>query len=275
MRLDIYLAKYYPEYSRSTWLKYIKSGYVKVNNENVVSGKHNIGEDDHVTYEIPDIKPQKIEIPIIYQDDNVVVINKPIGILTHAKGVLSEEFTVADFVRPLGSFSNITNRSGIVHRLDRDTSGVMILAKNDDTAAMLQKQFANRKVKKSYNAIVQGPLKHQEANIDLPIQRNPKLPSQFRVGSSGKAAITRYKVLKQNNTLSLLELIPETGRTHQLRVHLAYIHAPIIGDRIYGKKAERLYLHAKSLEITIPTSQRKVFNTPLPQSFNVLMNKDK
>lgn len=274
MRLDAYLAQYYPEFSRSTWQKYIKLGSVTVNGEVTSSPKHILGEDDAVAYVIADNDHKKIDFPIIYQDENVMVISKPSGILSHAKGAISEEFTVADFIKPFLTYKTVTNRSGIVHRLDRDTSGIMILAKNEATAAMLQKQFANRKVKKSYEAIVSGTLKHQEANIDLPIERNPKLPSQFRVGSGGKAANTHYTVLKQNKKLSLLELKPETGRTHQLRVHLAYIGAPIVGDRIYGKIADRLYLHAKSLEITIPTSQRRVFVSPRPKSFDALINKD-
>lgn len=274
MRLDAYLAQYFPEFSRSTWQKYIKLGSVTVNDEIIASPKYTLDEDDVVAYVIADSDHKKIDFPIIYQDENVMVINKPNGILSHAKGAISEEFTVADFIKPFLNYKTITNRSGIVHRLDRDTSGIMILAKNEATASMLQKQFANRKVKKSYEAIVKGALKHQEANIDLPIERNPKLPSQFRVGSGGKAANTHYTVLKENKKLSLLELKPETGRTHQLRVHLAYIGAPIVGDRIYGKIADRLYLHAKSLEITIPTSQRRVFVSPRPKSFDALMKKD-
>ena len=265
------MAEHYPEYSRSTWQKYIKRGDVTINGEVIVSPKHNLNEDDHVAYAITTPEQTKIDIPVIYEDRNVLVIDKPAGILTHAKGVLTEEFSVADFVKPYLSYQTTSNRAGIVHRLDRDTSGVMILAKNETTAVMLQKQFASRKVKKSYEAIVKGELKHSEANIDLPIERNPKMPSQFRVGSGGKQASTHYKVLQHGKTCSLLELKPETGRTHQLRVHLSYINTPIVGDRIYGKKADRLYLHARSLEITIPTSQRKVFSSPRPGSFRLMM----
>ncbi len=273
MRLDAYMAEHYPEYSRSTWQKYIKQGSIKVNGKITLSPKQNLGEDDQVLYNIVESEQEKIAIPIIYEDKNVLVINKPAGILSHAKGVLTKEFSVADFAKPYLSYKTNSNRAGIVHRLDRDTSGVMILAKNETTAAMLQKQFANRKVKKCYEAVAKGELEHQEANIDLPIERNPKMPSQFRVGSGGKQASTHYKVLQQSKSYSLLELKPETGRTHQLRVHLAYINAPILGDRIYGKKADRLYLHAKSLEITIPEGQRKVFVSPRPGSFNLIMQK--
>lgn len=278
MRLDAYLAEHYPEYSRSTWQKYVKQGSVKVNGEVVTSTKLELGEDDHVTYDITPTVHKELDIPIIYEDDNVVVINKPAGILSHSKGALNLEPTVASWLYPRlasdwrqATRDSSANRLGIVHRLDRDTSGVMILARNAETATLLQKQFADRKVKKSYVAIVKGELKHHEANLDLPIERNPKLPSQFRVGTNGKQATTHYKVVKQHKNLSLIELTPETGRTHQLRVHLSYIKAPILGDRIYGKSADRLYLHAKSLEITIPTSQRRVFSSPLPNAFTRMM----
>lgn len=270
-RLDSYLAEYYPEYSRSSWQKYIKQGRVKVNNEVVISSKHDLGEDDHVTYNIPAVEHAEIAIPIIFEDENVLVVDKPAGILSHAKGVLAEEFTVADFIKPHLDFETQTNRTGIVHRLDRDTSGIMITAKNQATATYLQKQFSDRSVKKIYTAIVKGSLKHSEANIDLPIERNPKLPSRFRVGAKGKAALTHYKVIGSNAKYSLLALTPKTGRTHQLRVHLNYLKAPILGDRVYGTKAARMYLHATSLELTIPRSLRKVFSSPLPEAFKEIM----
>lgn len=284
-RLDSYLAEYYPEYSRSSWQKYIKQGSVKVNNEVITSSKYDLGEDDHVTYDIPEVEHEQITIPIIYEDENVLVIDKPAGILSHAKGAINEEPTVATWLlHHISEFARSdlaskesdseNNRLGIVHRLDRDTSGVMILAKNENAAKMLQKQFADRKVKKSYLAIVKGSLKHPEANIDLPIERNPKLPSQFRVGAGGKAATTHYKMIDQTKKFSLVELKPQTGRTHQLRVHTSYLNAPILGDRIYGPKADRLYLHAATLEITIPKSQRRVFKAKLPETFSIIMKSD-
>ncbi len=272
MRLDAYLAEYWPEYSRSTWQKYIEQGYVLVNGIVETSAKQQLSEDDIVTYNIPDAPDYSQQtLPVIYQDDNIIAINKPSGVLTHSKGALNEEFTVAEFFRPLTTYHQDTNRPGIIHRLDRDTSGVLIGARNDETAALLQRQFSDRKVKKTYVAVVDGVPKQHEALIDLPIGRNPKEPSMFRVDPGGKSAQTTYKVLASNGKLSLVELYPRTGRTHQLRVHMAYIGTPIHGDRVYGKPADRLYLHAKSLEITIPKGDRRTFEAPVPESFAKLV----
>ncbi len=268
MRLDAYMAEYWPENSRSTWQKYIKAGYVLVNGEVETSGKRILEEDDEVTQKVPE-KPSHTaeELPVIYQDDNVIVINKPVGVLTHSKGAMNDEFTVADFFKRFSSYHTDTNRPGIVHRLDRDTSGVLIGALNDDTAKLLQRQFSDRKVHKTYIAVVDGTPKMHEAMIDLPIGRNPKSPSQFRVDPNGKHAQTTYKVMASNGKYSLIELQPLTGRTHQLRVHMAHIGTPIHGDRVYGKEADRLYLHAAKLEITIPDGQRMVFAADVPPEF--------
>ena len=273
MRLDAYLAKYWPEYSRATWQKYVKAGYVKVNSQVETSTKRVLGEDDKVDIEVPDAPShEKSTLPVIYQDENVIVINKPTGILTHSKGVLNEEFTVADFFKKLTSYHTDTNRPGIVHRLDRDTSGVLIGALNDETASLLQKQFSSRKVKKTYIAVVDGTPSKPEAVIDVPIGRNPKHPSQFRADPNGKSAQTMYKVLASNSKYSLVELMPHTGRTHQLRVHMAYIGTPIHGDKIYGKEADRLYLHAAKLEITIPKGERMLFAADVPKEFADMEN---
>lgn len=269
MRLDAYLAEYWPEYSRSVWQKYIAAGYVMVNEQVETTAKRTLDEDDHVTTNIPD-KPTHTDqtLPVIYQDANVIVINKPVGVLTHSKGALNDEFTVADFFKRFSTYHADTNRPGIIHRLDRDTSGVLIGALNDSTASLLQRQFSDRKVHKTYMAVVEGRPKEHEAIIDLPIGRNPKSPSTFRVDPGGKSAQTRYKIIASNDTYSLVELRPVTGRTHQLRVHMAYLGTPIHGDRVYGNSADRLYLHAASLEITIPNGDRRTFSAPVPDEFN-------
>lgn len=268
MRLDAYLAEYWPETSRSQWQKYIAAGYVLVNGEIEVSVKRQLGEDDEVTVNLPK-KPDYSahSLPIIYKDDNVVVMNKPPGVLTHSKGAMNDEFTVAEFLRPLTTYHQESNRPGIIHRLDRDTSGVIIGARNDATASLLQRQFSDRKVKKTYIAILNGIPKEPKATIDLPIGRHPSAPSTFRVDSKGKPATTTYEVLARANNRCLVRLSPYTGRTHQLRVHMQYIGTPILGDRVYGKAADRLYLHAYSLEITIPNGNRQVFTAPLPPEF--------
>lgn len=277
MRLDQYVAQYWPEYSRSVWQKYIATGYVRVNDAIITSTKYELGEDDEVTVHIPEEPDYSAsELPIIYEDDHVLVLNKPAGVLTHAKGEVAEEFTVADFVRLRMTEKDTTNRPGIVHRLDRDTSGIIICAKDSETKGKLQKQFQDRKAHKTYLAIVRGTPKKLAATLDLPIERNPKKPSTHRVGVNGKSAVTRYEVLGTNGTYSVVRLHPETGRTHQLRVHMAYIGTPIVGDRLYGTEKSpinRLCLHAEQLEITIPTSRRETFVAAPPADFQALMDR--
>lgn len=271
MRLDAYLAEYWPETSRSQWQKHIANGYVQVNGVVEKSTKRILDEDDHVTTNLPELPDYSGEsLPVIYQDDNVVVINKPAGVLTHSKGAINEEFTVAEFLRPLTTYHQESNRPGIIHRLDRDTSGVIMGARNDATASLLQRQFSERKVKKTYIAVLEGIPKEPKATIDLPIGRHPSAPSTFRVDPKGKSAITEYEILAVEGNKSLVRLKPYTGRTHQLRVHMQYLGTPIVGDRFYGKPSSRLFLHALSLEITIPTSNRQVFTSPLPVEFSEL-----
>jgi 23S rRNA pseudouridine1911/1915/1917 synthase len=264
-RLDSELAKRYPEISRSTWQKHIKAGHISINGTVITSSKQDVSDIDLISVNNPETPDfSKDELPILYIDDNVIVINKPVGVLSHAKGALNEEFTVADFFKRYSIYNIDTNRPGIIHRLDRDTSGVMIGARNPETAVMLQKQFADRKTKKVYFAILDGIPKLDKANIDLPIGRNPSAPSTFRVDSKGKSALTKYEIIATNDKYSLVKLQPQTGRTHQLRVHMKYINTPILGDKVYGKSANRLYLHAYSLEITIPNGNRQTFIAPLP-----------
>lgn len=275
MRLDSYMAEYWPEYSRSQWQKYIELGLVKVNGSVELSVKRTLGEDDEVTHDtLPVASFDSHTLPVVYEDDHVIVINKPSGVLTHAKGALTEEFSVAEFVRPKMTETDDSNRPGIVHRLDRATSGIIICAKDSETKRLLQKQFQDRKAHKTYIAVVKGHPKHDEAKIDLPIGRNPRKPSSFRVDAKGKSAVTNYRVLSKGKRFSVIELKPVTGRTHQLRVHLAYIGCPIVGDTLYdGGKSPvgRMCLHAQSLEITIPKSQRRTFEAPLPDDLSKLV----
>ena len=223
----------------------------------------------------PDIASEipKIELPILYEDDNCLVVDKPVGLLSHSKGAFNPEATVATFIAP--KLHNLSgDRSGIVHRLDRVTSGVMICAKTPEALAWLQKQFSQRRVKKTYYAIVAGHLRPSEAIIDMPIERHPRMPKTFRTGLQGKPAVTEYKVIQSSSPYDLVKLKPQTGRTHQLRVHLKQLGHPIVGDVLYGgEPADRLYLHAESLELTLPDKQRKVFNVPVPKTFAKFMKK--
>lgn len=274
VRLDKEMARRYPEFSRSTIQKYIKAGYVMVNGEPAVSAKYDVNEYSVIALAPPEkTDTSDQELPILYIDDNVIVVNKPVGVLTHSKGALNDEFTVADFFRRYTTNALDSTRPGIVHRLDRDTSGVIIGARNDETALLLKKQFSDRTVKKYYTAVVDGVPKLEKALIDLPISRNPSAPSTFRVDPKGKQAVTAYEMVATNGEQSLVELKPKTGRTHQLRVHMQYIRTPIAGDRVYGdqKSAKRLCLHAYQLEITIPTSERKVFTAQVPKEFKEMV----
>lgn len=272
-RLDQYVVRQQPSLSRGFAVRLIQDGDVLVNGEPQLKAGYKVRQADQIIIGFDENKAivfPEIDLPIIYEDDDCVVINKPVGLLTHSKGAFNPEATVSTWLRgrmkaPQGE------RAGIVHRLDRATSGVMICAKTPEALSWLQKQFSQRRVKKTYAAVIEGELKEPEAIIDMPIERNPKKPQTFRVGSNGKAATTAYKVLKTDGKLSLLELKPTTGRTHQLRVHLEHLGHPILGDSFYGgKPAERLFLHAQELELTLPNRERKTFRVPVPPEFNDL-----
>lgn len=273
-RLDHEVVDRIPELSRAFAAKLIEQGKVLVNSDVVQKPGHRLHHGDMVTilYDpAKELQVPDIELPILYEDKDCLVIDKPVGVLTHSRGEFNEEATVASFLRKYVSGID-GSRAGIVHRLDRATSGVIICAKNPEALSKLQKQFSQRKTKKTYVAIVQGALRENEAVIELPIERNPKAPATFRVGANGKQATTHYTVLQIATSLSLLELKPVTGRTHQLRVHFAHLGHPILGDTLYGAKpADRLYLHAKSLEITLPSGERRTFESKVPTEFASIM----
>ena len=270
-RLDIALVERFGNESRSTYQKRILAGQVSVNGKVQLSPRFAVKSGDSITISTDEATPEKPFIDCIYEDDHVMVINKQPGLLTHAKGALVEEFTASDVIKPKTTYKSDTNRPGIVHRLDRDTSGVLLMVKTDEAAHKIQQQFSNRTTKKTYYAIVSGVPKQPKALIDLPIGRNPSSPSTFRVDPNGKPAQTTYEVITSNDKYSLLKLVPKTGRTHQLRVHMQYIGTPILGDVIYGsEKADRMYLHAASLEVTLPGGERKIFEAPLPDNFEEL-----
>lgn len=281
-RLDSQLAELFPNYSRSVLQKFIKDGRVLVDGvtERRPSAKVNNEQIDFFE-PVRDKFEREIEDfarHIIYQDDNVVVLDKPAGVLVHAKGGLSDEFTVSDYIKSQfnDEIDPLNNRQGIVHRLDRATSGVMICAKNNKTASFLSRQFAERKTKKTYYAVVAHTPKNPTGKIDLPIRRNLKKPATFCVGVGGKPAVTNYEVMRENpDGTAVVRLQPQTGRTHQLRVHLAYIGCPIVGDPIYNPNPGpgRLLLHSSGLEITLPgkagePNRRCTFIADLPPEFN-------
>ena len=257
-RLDIALLNFYP-YTRGELQKFIKLGLVKVNGKVQTIASTPVAEEDELILEEPKTTTERP--PVIYEDDNVIIFNKPAGMLSMKKGAYLPETSIDDF-------------GELAHRLDRDTSGVIAVAKNPETKGFLQKQFQERHAHKIYYAIVEGEPKQSHAIISVPLARNLKYPTTFIPGPDGREAITEYKVLESKNGLSLIELKPKTGRTHQLRIHMNYIGCPILGDKVYnpkGRKADRMYLHAASLEITIPGkphNERKIFKADLPNEFN-------
>lgn len=279
-RLDIFVnAKV--GYSRSFAKQLIETDKVKVRGEvEKPSYRLKLKDKVNVAFDPKSFKVPKIDITVLYEDEDCVVIDKLAGLLTHSKGAFNPEATVATWLTEhvnktskniksrFTRWHPVNNRDGIVHRLDRGTSGVMIVAKTPEALSWLQKQFSTRKVKKVYIAIIAGELEPKEAIIDMPIERNPKKPQTFRAATNGKPAVTAYKVIKSSDSYSMVELKPTTGRTHQLRVHLKQLGYPIVGDTVYnGKPAERLFLHAKELEITLPSKERRVFRSKEPDVF--------
>lgn len=258
-RLDIALLNFYPRYSRGELQKFIKLGHVKVNGKVQTIASTPVTDEDELLLEVPENNSEKP--PVIFEDDNVIIFNKPAGMLSMKKGAYLPETSIDDF-------------GELAHRLDRDTSGVIAVAKNLETKGFLQKQFQERHAHKVYYAIVEGEPQQPHAIISVPLTRNLKYPTTFIPDPDGREAITEYEVLDSKNGLSLIKLKPKTGRAHQLRIHMNYIGCPILGDKVYnpkGRKADRMYLHAQSLEITIPgepNNQRKIFEAPLPDEFH-------
>jgi 23S rRNA pseudouridine1911/1915/1917 synthase len=273
MRADVFVSKQLADYSRSALEGLFDSKDITINGRIVKpSQKLHLGDKVSVDTSLLDSVPEKIELPVIYEDEDMVVINKPAGILTHSKGAINSEPTVASFIKDKITDKSLTgNRAGIAHRLDRGTSGVIITAKSKPALEWLQNQFSQRKVKKTYRAIVEGAPKDREAVIDAPIGRNPAHPQSFKVTAAGRPAQTSYEVLKTfkkaGKPYSLLTLNPATGRTHQLRVHLAYIKTPIVGDHVYGKAGEHMLLHAESLKLAVPGGAIKTYTAPQPKYF--------
>lgn len=267
-RLDSRLAQENTALSRSSWQKHVKAGHVTVDGKVQTSPKFTVDDTSDITVDLPEAPDHDDQkLPIIYIDDDVIVVDKPQGILTHTKNQLDHEFTVADFFRRYTTHDTDGDRPGIVHRLDRDTSGIIIGARHQSAYEHLKSQFADRIAKKTYTAVVQGAPNQNDLHIDLPIARNTTKPGSFTVKRDGKSAQTDVTMLKRGEQYSMLQLRPRTGRTHQLRVHLASLNLPILGDRLYGKSAERLYLHATELKIELPSGEMKTFKSDVPGEF--------
>lgn len=285
MRLDSYIASKY-DISRTMVQKLIEEGNVLVNEkEKKISYKVQIG--DNIKINIPkpqetNIKPENIPIEIVYEDNDIIVVNKPKGMVVHpANG--NPDGTLVNAIMAIckGSLSGIGGeiRPGIVHRLDKDTSGLLIIAKNDRAHINMSNQIKNREVKKIYIALVRGNVNEEEATINMPIGRSTKDRKKMAVRKDGKEAITHFKVLKRYSKYTLLEVKIDTGRTHQIRVHMSQIGHPVIGDMVYSNGKNEFgvvgqMLHAKSLDFKHPITGKDIhLDAELPQYFKDVLYK--
>ena len=274
IRLDRYLAKEYPELSRSRLQKLIEQGYIKVNGCGAkASQKLNAGDEIHVSLPPPEqvsLVAEPIPLDVIYEDDDLLLIDKPAGLVVHpSPGHTAHTLVNALLARcpDLANFGDVM-RPGIVHRLDRDTSGLMIIAKNSAAQQHLINQFKARAVSKSYLVLVKGKLTPSQGIIDASVGRDPSNRKRMAVVSGGRQARTRYKVKEYLGGYTLLDVITETGRTHQIRVHLSAIGYLVVGDPIYGVKSayvKRQFVHAYRLGFHLPASgEYREFTCELP-----------
>jgi len=285
-RLDKIVSKFETNLSREAIQRMIKTGKILVNGKQekpsykpVIDDKITIEEEE--VQEI-DLEPQEMPLDIIYEDSDILVINKEKGIVVHP-GNGNPDGTLANAVmaKCKESLSGIGGkiRPGIVHRIDKDTSGLIIIAKNDNAHINLSEQIQNRQVKKTYIALVRGNIKENEATINMPIGRSTKDRKKMAVTKTGKEAITHFKVMKKFIGYTLLKVNIETGRTHQIRVHLSEIGYPIIGDEVYsnGKNPFGIkgqMLHAAKLKFKHPKTGKEIeVEAPLPDYFNEVLEK--
>lgn len=285
VRIDVFLAEAMDGKSRSYIQKLIKSGNATVNRK-IKKNNYKLKEMDIVELSIPEpielnIKPENITLDIIYEDSDVIVVNKPQGMVVHpAPGVYSGTLVNALLYhcKDLSGINGIT-RPGIVHRIDKDTSGVLVVAKNDNSHNCLAEQLKEHSMNREYIALTEGVLKEDEGKVDAPIGRHATERIKMAVIQGGKEAVTHFNVENRykNNTLIRCKL--ETGRTHQIRVHMAYIGHPLVGDPVYGYKKQKYklagqMLHAHKLGFIHPTTGKYVeFSTPLPDYFQNLIEK--
>lgn len=282
VRLDLFLAQHFKDkFSRRYLQQIITDGHILLNGKKI-KAHHKLKIGDQINIEIPeqektDIKPQDIPLDIVYEDDDLLVVNKPYGMVVHpAPGNYSNTLVNA-LVHHCKKLSNINQsfRPGIVHRLDKDTSGLLLVAKNNQAHMNLAKQFQDHSIKKKYIALVHGEVEFDEGSIELPLGRHPRTREKMAVTyRNSKEAKTVYRVVKRSKGMSLLELYPQTGRTHQLRVHLAYLGHPIVGDKKYGKQHDkfRLALHAKSIGFLHPRTKKFMeFDSELPAEFKSIL----
>ncbi|MBR0596788.1 RluA family pseudouridine synthase [Sinanaerobacter chloroacetimidivorans] len=286
-RLDVVLSLVLEEASRSYLQKLIEAGKVQINGVPCASKKWKVKKGDEILLEIPepealDVMPEDIPLTIVYEDEDLLVVNKPKGMVVHPGAGNTSGTLVNAILFHCDHLSSINGviRPGIVHRIDKDTSGLLMVAKNDIAHRSLAEQLANHSITRAYRAIVYHNFTEDEGTVNAPIGRDPKNRLKMAVTKqNGREAVTHYKVLERFGNFTYVEARLETGRTHQIRVHMAYIKHPLLGDAVYGPHkqvlgAETQMLHAKVLGFKHPrTNEYMEFDSDLPEEFQKILNK--
>lgn len=277
-RIDKVLNDRLADYSRSQIQQWIKEQHVSIEGK-VIKANYKVNAGDKILIEIPepeelDLIPENLDLDIVYEDDDVVVVNKPQGMVVHPSAGHPNGTLVNGLLYQIKSLSTINDviRPGIVHRIDKDTSGLLMVAKNDRSHEALAKQLKDKTSLRKYVALVHGEIPHEKGRIEAPIGRSKVNRKMQAVIEDGKPAVTHFEVLKRFEGFTLIELQLETGRTHQIRVHMQYIGYPVAGDPLYGPKktlkGNGQFLHAKLLGFEHPTTgEMMVFEAPLPEIF--------
>lgn len=280
LRIDKVLASELKDRSREFIMRLIDEGEVLVNDKKV-KNSYRVKENDEITINIPEAKnldatPQDIPLDIVYEDDDIIVINKPRDLVVHPSNGHEDGTLVNALLAHCTNLSGINGvkRPGIVHRIDKDTTGLLVVAKNDYAHEFLAKQLEDHTLHREYIALVKGVIKEEDGKIIAPIGRDKYNRQKMAVDvKNGKPAVTHFHVLKRFNQYTLISCVLETGRTHQIRVHMNYIGYPIEGDPVYGPKSHLLFdkgqlLHAEKLILIHPkTKKRMTFSAPLPKDF--------
>ena len=286
LRLDRFLALELPDFSRSRLQTLIDEGFVRLNTQ-VTRPRELVQTGDRVELQLPalekiDTAPEAIPLQILFEDNDLLVLDKPAGMVVHPGAGNQEHTLVNALLHHCATLSGIggKERPGIVHRLDKETSGCLVVAKNDSAHRELSKQFAGRTLKKMYLALVSGRLKKTTGRIDAPIARHPVHRQRMSISktSRGRSALTEYRVLRAGGEMSLVECTLHSGRTHQIRVHLHHLGHPVIGDKLYAPKGSKAFprqmLHASGLGFAHPrTGEWKEFEAPLPPDFALLLDR--
>jgi 23S rRNA pseudouridine1911/1915/1917 synthase len=279
LRIDVYLSNNFEDKSRSYIQNLIEEGKITVNGT-LKKSNYKLRINDKVQVEVPDpvaldVKPQEIPLDILYEDKDVIVVNKPQGMVVHpAAGVYEGTLVNAllNHCKDLSGINGVT-RPGIVHRIDKDTSGVLVVAKNDYAHNKLAEQLKDHSMTRAYVALAEGVFKKDIGTVDAPLARHPQERIKIAVVKDGRNAVTHYKVMERYKSNSLIECRLETGRTHQIRVHMAHIGHPLVGDPVYGYKKQRFklegqMLHAKLLGFIHPTKEVYMeFEAEMPEYF--------